>query len=403
MHPPTPISNMTQIPHPQRQWPRGPINELHYAARKGSIERVLFLLSSGSIDINQGTPEGVTPLTIAALNGFSRIVRVLLDKGANVSITDAKGSTALHHCAGGGHSEVVGVLIEAGANPNSRRLDGGTPMYMAALYGQLDTVKVLLREGADPLLTAEYVHSNGSVVPLDAAARLGHSEVARELIQQRGMGGCGGASGGAEALSAAAGGQHVDILRMLTDAGVTDTGREALFAAALNGRPESLKFLLNHMNRASATGRAYINFRGPGNITPLLLCVWGCRQGSPRTVRLLIDAGADTAGQVMHGDTPLNYVGSCLRDKTVKGGEDATQEQLRRLEAMRRLLMQVEAVHAISWLWPKAALRITPGAVDSPRKMNANPTPLTAMLPTLRRRAGRPTVLVAALARWVGT
>ncbi len=438
-------SNMPQIPHPQRQWhrgPRGPINALHLAARKGSTERVLSLLnlSSGSINIDEGAaPDGLTPLMIAALNGYSRIVSILLSKGANVSIADAEGWIALHHSAEGGHpvaakllvdagavveaqttggytplhlaaakdnSEVVRFLIEeAGANPNSRRLDGGTPMYMAAQNGQrVDAIKVLLRAGADPLLTAEYEHSPDRVVPLDAAARLGKTEVARELIQRLGIKGCGGASGGVQALSAAAGGGHVDIMRMLTDVGVTDTGCGCLLAATLNGCARSLKFLLRQ-NSASAAGGGYVNLRGPGGVTPLFFCVMGCRQGSPRAFRMLIDAGANTAGRVMYGDTPLNYVNSCLRDKTVKGGEDATQEELYRLEAMRRLLLQVEAVHAVSWLWPKAAVRNTPAAADGPSKskIKAPPTPLTAMLPMLRRRAERPTVLVAGLARWVVT
>ncbi len=75
-------------------------NGLHQAARAGSTERTLALLSSGSIDINQGSPQGVTPLMVAALKGYASIVRILLNHKADVSlIDDEDGCTALHMSA----------------------------------------------------------------------------------------------------------------------------------------------------------------------------------------------------------------------------------------------------------------------------------------------------------------
>lgn len=81
-------------PLPQR--PRGRENELHRTVGCGSIEGTISLLSSGSIDIDQGDPKGVTPLMISAAHGHSRVVRILLEKGANVSLVDDSGYAALH-------------------------------------------------------------------------------------------------------------------------------------------------------------------------------------------------------------------------------------------------------------------------------------------------------------------
>lgn len=61
-------------------------------------------------------------------------------------------------------------------------------------------------------------------VPLDAAAENGHSDVARELIQQCGIDGCGGDTRGVSALKLAAQQQHLDFMALLTGAGVVDTG-----------------------------------------------------------------------------------------------------------------------------------------------------------------------------------
>lgn len=77
---------------------------------------------------------------------------------------------------------------------------------------------------------------------------------------------------------------------------------------------------------------------------------------SPRVVRLLTDAGADTTS------TPAGYnfrtLLTCIHERLGEnkvGGEDATEEQLHRLEAVRRLLLQEKAVHAGSWLWHRDA------------------------------------------------
>lgn len=85
-------------------------------------------------------------------------------------------------------------------------------------------------------------------VPLDAAARRGHLEVVRELIRGHGIEGCGGASGGVFALGTAAEAQRVEVMELLTSAGVVDTGRVLQDAATL-GRESSVKVLLQQWKR----------------------------------------------------------------------------------------------------------------------------------------------------------
>ncbi|CAN0138924.1 unnamed protein product, partial [Ectocarpus sp. 12 AP-2014] len=83
-------------------WPRGPTNQLHKAAYHGSADRVDALLSTGSLDINQGNPKGWTPLMLATEKGHSRVAKSLLEKGANVSVVGDGGFTALLASAQGG-------------------------------------------------------------------------------------------------------------------------------------------------------------------------------------------------------------------------------------------------------------------------------------------------------------
>lgn len=213
-------------------------DELQSAVIRGSVERTVALLAGGDIDIDERRPKGWTALMLGASTGDVGVVRILVNKGANLSLVDDRGFSALHLATQGGHvavtkllmeagadpeaqvsatdptplyaaaeqghSEVVGVLIEAGADPNTRGSGGLTPLYIAAGTGRVTAIKVLLRAKANPLLGCD-----DDTTPLDVAAQNGHLEVVDTLIQECGIEGCGGASGGVAALKWAADKQHL--------------------------------------------------------------------------------------------------------------------------------------------------------------------------------------------------
>lgn len=246
--------------------------------------------------------------------------------------------------------------------------------------------------------------------PLVVAAGCGHVEVVREFIRQVGIEGCGGKQGGSlDALCFASDKQQLDTMATLTDAGVVDTG-VTLHGSIQYGREASVKFLLQRQGgRRPACKDAYLNNRDGSGRTPLFQSSDGCHPGTPRIVRMLVDAGADTAsevrvtntaGVVEFAGTPLVFTNRSLRWKSVRG-RAATEEQLNRLLAISRLLSRVDAVHAVSWLWPNAAPVVDRAAKDA-RQTKMNSSSLTRMLLILRRRnAATRRVLVADLFRWV--
>ena len=264
----------------------------------------------------------------------------------------------------------------------------------------MDAVKVLLRAKAYPLLST--MDTGPDFVPLDVAAKEGHLEVVRWMIEEVGIEGCGGASGGVVALCQAAMGEHVDIMAVLTNAGVGDTGKSLVHATAC-GREAAVKFLLQQKDWKTGGAVAYVNSNTNDNFgrTPLSCAITGFDVAfppSPRVVRLLVDAGADTALIFpQFDDTPLAATTRILNLKRV-GGTGATQEQLHKLEGIRRLLLRVEAVHAVSWLWPDSTAFVD-RAVEGKYKTKKVSIPVTLTLPILRRRAARPRVLLAALFR----
>jgi ankyrin repeat protein len=101
--------------------------------------------------IDQITPKERDEFLLYALSLSTKpsieIIRVLLDKGANVN-QPTRYKTALMHAAGEGHAEIVQLLLERGAQVNTVT-DEGTALMEAVKAGNTETVKVLLTAGAD--------------------------------------------------------------------------------------------------------------------------------------------------------------------------------------------------------------------------------------------------------------
>lgn len=131
--------------------------ELVETAAKGDLPRVKGLLDLGT-SVNARDRMGKTALIRAARGRHADVVKVLLDKGADI---DAKWPTEslpgmaygwppLIWAANAGCIDVVNVLLKRGADVNARSLDMTTPVMAAAWNGHTKVVKLLLDKGADP-------------------------------------------------------------------------------------------------------------------------------------------------------------------------------------------------------------------------------------------------------------
>jgi ankyrin repeat protein len=78
------------------------------------------------------------------------MVKLLLEKGAELESKDKSGRTPLSRAAADGREAVVKLLLEKGAELESKDLgDGRTPLSWAAANGHEAMVKLLLEKGAE--------------------------------------------------------------------------------------------------------------------------------------------------------------------------------------------------------------------------------------------------------------
>jgi ankyrin repeat protein len=119
------------------------------------------------------------PLAVAAQHGHLGVVRLLIDKDADISATGHWGKMALHYAAEEGNEEVVACLMEHGAQANSRDEDGMTPLMMAAVEGHRGVVNMLVQHMEGQGLDDRDDRGN---TLLHQVAYGGHDQVLRILL-----------------------------------------------------------------------------------------------------------------------------------------------------------------------------------------------------------------------------
>ena len=77
------------------------------------------------------------------------IIKILVDKGMSVNLTNAGDSTPLHLSALIGNLEATKALSERGAPLNNPDNDGETPLFLAARCGKIEVFRYLTEIGAD--------------------------------------------------------------------------------------------------------------------------------------------------------------------------------------------------------------------------------------------------------------
>ncbi|KAJ8954916.1 hypothetical protein NQ318_016856 [Aromia moschata] len=122
---------------------------LHFAARYGRYNTVRQLLDSekGTFIINESDGDGLTPLHIASQQGHTRVVQLLLNRGALLH-RDHNGRNPLHLAAMNGYTQTIELLLSVHSHLlDQMDKDGNTALHLATMENKPNAIALLLSVG----------------------------------------------------------------------------------------------------------------------------------------------------------------------------------------------------------------------------------------------------------------
>ncbi|MDR2451096.1 MAG: ankyrin repeat domain-containing protein [Candidatus Accumulibacter sp.] len=114
---------------------------LQLAAWNGHLEAVKWLLDHGAPANRDGSYWGA--LHYAVFNGHRELARYLIERGADVNARSPNGSTPLMMAAREGREELARMLLETGADAKSRNDWGDTALTLAMRYDHYRVGKMI--------------------------------------------------------------------------------------------------------------------------------------------------------------------------------------------------------------------------------------------------------------------
>ena len=154
---------------------------MHVAAFNGYSD-VLSLLSEHGADVNGRGRYGDTPLLRATWNARLEAGRFLVDRGADIEARNNSNNGALIYATAWGFVEFTRMLLDSGAPIDARGNYGRTALHWAAENGQTEIVRLLLEHGADI-----DVHDEDGDSPYQLASGRGHQEIVELLSEDYGF------------------------------------------------------------------------------------------------------------------------------------------------------------------------------------------------------------------------
>ncbi|CAG9537301.1 unnamed protein product [Cercopithifilaria johnstoni] len=295
----------------------------HIAAIKGSyavVKELMMIDKAMVIQAKTKTMEATT-LHMAATGGHSKIVKILLENGANAEDENAHGMTALHLGAKNGYIPILNVFDQSLWKKCSKKT-GLNALHIAAYYGNSDFVMEMLKYVPASLRSEPPIYNHHVVkefaseygfTPLHLAAQSGHDSLVRMLLNQGVQVDATSTTMSVIPLHLAAQQGHIAVVGMLLSRSTQQQhakdwrGRTPLHLAAMNGHYEMVSLLIaqgsniNVMDQNGWTGMHYATQAGHLDV-----------------VKLFVKSSADAQAETKEGKVPLCFAAAynhvdCLR------------------------------------------------------------------------------------------
>ena len=310
-------------------------NALIEASSNGHIEVVKLLIENGA-GVNTFNNYEQTPLIEASKKGHVEIVRLLLNEGANVKAGAFENRTSLFYASEAGQSDItstientsdvnsntiniylkiIKLLIDNGADVNAIDDTGWTPLIIASSTKNVDVVRLLIENGAD----VNHIDNEGTT-PISIALSNGNIEIVRSLIEN-------GADDNYNSdmlLLHASRVGTIETVRFLIEQGVNidavdDDGLSSLINALYEDNIDIAILLIEN--------DADVDSLGYDENTPLMIA---SESMYVEIVELLIEYRAEVNERNDHGQTALTFAlemgNSYIRDLLIANGADIKEE-----------------------------------------------------------------------------
>ena len=155
----------------------------HEAIVSGKMELVAQYLQQPEGDlVNEYSPDGFAPVSLAAFFNQTEIAKFLLKNGANPNLaaTNPSKVNALHSAVARENIELCKILLEHGVDVNAPQMQNVTALHSAVHRGNLELTRLLIKNGA----TIDATMDNGDT-PLSIAKNEGHSAIEEYLLSMK--------------------------------------------------------------------------------------------------------------------------------------------------------------------------------------------------------------------------
>jgi len=157
---------------------------LHCAAETGNVKVIRILLNAGA-DINSTYNKfGNTPLHITSWFGYDKCTQLLIDRRAKLDVPNIHGSTPVHSAAWKNEVVCLKILLEKEAPFCIRNTTGigNTPLYLAAKAGSTECLRLLLKYIGNDQQQIGCECSGNNSTAIQAAAIQGHMQCYWDLV-----------------------------------------------------------------------------------------------------------------------------------------------------------------------------------------------------------------------------
>ncbi|XP_067670045.1 integrin-linked protein kinase-like [Haliotis asinina] len=122
--------------------------DLHAPCSEGNLVEVKRILDTGRADVNSRDGVGMTPMMWAAYKRHRDVVKLLVSRGADVSLVTDGGDNILHWaCRGGDRKTVEFVLSLDGVDVNAKNNSGLTAVDVERLWEHHELSEFLVSPG----------------------------------------------------------------------------------------------------------------------------------------------------------------------------------------------------------------------------------------------------------------